>query len=431
MVQVDRTPPTSSISGVPNEWVNHPVTLTVQASDQLSGMEPLPGDDGEPQTVIDADNYAIYESPGPAATFAIATEGVNRIRYWAEDLAGNANDGLPGVGGDVHETPGQAVVRIDTTPPEVRFEPTRDPDDPEVVKVAADDTDSGVANASISIRKAGSGQAFSPLSTTGSEGQYEARVPSDDLPQGSYELRAVVKDRAGNESTGNETAAGSPMILNLPLKRPSDLTAVLSGGKSTSRARFGSPQYVDGRLTADGVALINQEVRIVETFVAGSRQDTVSSEVSTDGDGRYRAKLTAGPTRTVEVFYDGTRKLSRTTGPRLRLNVKGRVTLRIKPQRVYNGGVVRMKGKVGFAGALPPARGKLVAIQYFDPSRHKWRPAELIRTNRKGRFHYRYRFRTISSAQRILFRASAPREAGWPYLPSTSKPRSVIVYPKD
>ena len=48
-----------------------------------------------------------------------------------------------------------------------------------------------------------------------------------------------------------------------------------------------------------------------------------------------------------------------------------------------------------------------------------------------GLFRYRYRFRTITSAQRILFRASAC--LGWlvAYLPSTTKPKSVIVYPKD
>ncbi|HNH85512.1 MAG TPA: hypothetical protein PLE93_00290, partial [Solirubrobacterales bacterium] len=63
--------------------------------------------------------------------------------------------------------------------------------------------------------------------------------------------------------------------------------------------------------------------------------------------------------------------------------------------------------------------------------RSKWRPVEVLRTNRRGLFRYRYRFRTITSAQRILFRASALPEAGWPYLPSTTKPKSVIVYPKD
>lgn len=89
-----------------------------------------------------------------------------------------------------------------------------------------------------------------------------------------------------------------------------------------------------------------------------------------------------------------------------------------------------MRGKVEGRGAIQPAGGKLVAIQYYDPGRSRWRPVEVIRAGPKGRFRYSYRFRTIAFAQRILFRATSLPEAGWPYRPSTSVPRSVIVYPK-
>jgi hypothetical protein len=88
-----------------------------------------------------------------------------------------------------------------------------------------------------------------------------------------------------------------------------------------------------------------------------------------------------------------------------------------------------MRGRVRGTGAILPAGGKLVAIQFFDPSRSRWRPVEVLRTNRAGRFVYSYRFRTIASAQRIKFRATSLPEAGWPYRPSTSGARSVIVYP--
>ncbi len=90
-----------------------------------------------------------------------------------------------------------------------------------------------------------------------------------------------------------------------------------------------------------------------------------------------------------------------------------------------------MVGSVKGPGALPPARGKLVAIQYFDPSRSRWRPVEVLRARRSGSFRYEYRFRTISYAQRIIFRAVSLPEAGWPFEPSTSKPQSVIVYPRE
>lgn len=430
MVKVDRTPPRTTLSGVPGSWVNHPVTLTAEAEDDLSGMFSLPGDDGHPNTVIHSENHAPYSSPGPRATFVVAAEGVNRVRYWAEDLAGNANDGLTGPSGDLHPAPGQAVVRIDTTPPEITFDPGRSPEDPELVTLAASDADSGLASARISFRKVGSGGDWEPLETSGGEGRYQARIPSDDLPRGAYEVRGEARDRAGNEATGNQTGQGGPMVLDLPLKQPVHLNSSLSKGKKNLRVGYGFRRFVSGRLTSRGAAVSNQAVRIVESLENGSRPAVRSRTVRTDGDGRFRSRITAGPSRRIATFFDGTRQLARTAAPGLRLRVKGRVRLRIKPRRIHNGGAVRMKGSVGTRGALRLARGKLVAIQYLDPARRKWRPVEVLRTTRRGLFRYSYRFRTISSAQRIRFRAIALPEAGWPYLPSTSGPRSVIVYPK-
>lgn len=430
-VKVDRTVPESVIAGVPSEWVNHPVTVTVESTDERSGMLQAANDDGQPATVIDAEDYAPYVAPGPIATFAVATEGVNRVRYWAEDLAGNTNDGLPGPDGDLHPAPGQAVVRIDLTPPESGFDPIRDPEDPELIRLSVDDSGSGVATAEILIRRAGEEGQFLPLDTTARGNWFEARVPSDDLAAGAYELKAVVTDRAGNESSDQTYSGGSPAILNLPLKEPVALSANLANGKRSFKVPYGTTPFIEGRLTSNGEALANQSVRVVESYLPGASTGVRETEVHTDGDGRYRVQLGRGPERSVTVSFAGTRKLSRVTSPAASLRVRGRTGLRIKPKKVFNGGVIRMKGSVGFAGVLPPARGKIVAIQYFDPSRGKWRPVEVLRTNRRGQFSYRYRFRTITSPQRILFRASALPEAGWPYLPSTSKPRSVIVYPKD
>jgi hypothetical protein len=431
MVQVDKTPPESTISGIPGTWVNHPVTVVVHASDNLSGMAPDPGkDDGEPATFVDAESYATYESPGSTATFSIATEGVSKVRYWAEDLAGNANDGKQGPGGDNHPNPGQAVIRIDTTPPEAAFESTRDPEDPELVWLDVTDLDSGISTAEIQIRRAGSSGGFASLPTEGESGQFIARIPSDDLEAAAYELRATVSDRAGNEASIDRAENGQPMILNLPLKSQPVLSATFQKGRTATKVPYDRKEYVEGRLVSEGVPLTNQELVITETFATGSRQASRVTTVRTDGNGWYRSVVASGPSRQVQVSFAGTRKVSKTSTAQLTMEVRGKVKLKLKPRKLRNGGVARMSGTVGFRGALPPARGKLVAIQFFDPSRRKWRPVEVVRTTRRGRFHYRYRFRTITSAQKIIFRAAALPEAGWPYLPSTSKPKSVIVYPK-
>ena len=144
IVRVDKTDPVSLISGVPDQWVDRPVTVVVDALDGLSGMEPRPSeDDGVPLTAVAVEGRTPYESVGPQARFTVATEGATQVRYWARDLAGNVNDGLVGPGGDRHRPPGSAVVRIDTVVPDLGFL-GRNPDDPELVSVAVNDSSSGL-----------------------------------------------------------------------------------------------------------------------------------------------------------------------------------------------------------------------------------------------------------------------------------------------
>jgi len=431
MVEVDRTPPESTISGVPENWVNRPVTLTVHSTDALSGMAAEPGiDDGRPATFLETDPYGIRESPGGTGVFTVASEGINQVRYWARDLAGNANDGERGPNGAQHSAPGRATVRIDMTGPEAEFESARDAENPERVVLRATDRDSGVTSASVSIAPVGRDVSSKLTVSRNPDGDFETRIPSDDMPPGAYELFAEVTDRAGNVTRTDRTETGSRMTLTLPLKDQTSLTAGFRGGKAKTKGAYGSRPVIEGRLASGITALQNQVLVVTETFAKGGRPEVRTSVVRTDGDGRYRAILGRGPSRTVRVAFAGTPRLARTVSRSLGLTVKGRITFKIKKKKVLNGAGVKMTGRVGFAGALRPSRGKLVAIQFLDPSRGKWRPVEVLRTRRSGRFSFRYRFRTIASAQRILFRAASLPEAGWPYAHSTSKPRSVTVFPR-
>ncbi len=77
VIQVDKTDPVTSLSGVPDGWSDRPVTVTATATDDLSGMESQPGDDGRPVTVISAEGQNPYEAPGPEASFTVAGEGAD------------------------------------------------------------------------------------------------------------------------------------------------------------------------------------------------------------------------------------------------------------------------------------------------------------------------------------------------------------------
>jgi hypothetical protein len=421
VVRVDRTDPESSISGVPAGWVDRPVTVTVSASDDLSGMEPRAGDHGRPQTVIAPEGQSPYEVPGAEASFTVAAEGVTRVRFWAEDLAGNANDGLTGPNGDRHAQPGSAVVRIDTVSPTVAFF-APDPDDPELVTASVHDSSSGVDRGLIAIRPLGT-SAFEYLPTMLEAGRLSARVPSDDLRPGTYELRAEIVDRAGNEGASVTKQDGSAMVMTMPVKSPVEVTLGRDRAGGTPVSLVGS---IRG---ASGAAMSAAPLTVEQRFAAGSHRRSASAVITSDGAGRFRVTLKPGPTRSVRVLYAGTRLKSRAASGWVRVAFTDRTSFRVRPSTVRNGGRVIMTGRVRGPGAIYPAGGKLVAIQFFDPSRSKWRPVEVLRAGPGGRFRFSYRFRTITSAQRIEFRAVSLPEAGWPYRPSTSAPGSVIVYP--
>ncbi len=432
VVRVDKTVPDVELEGVPSGWVNQPVTLVASAGDSGSGMTAKPEiDNGQPVTVIRAGDEAPYASPGDRASFTVASEGVTSVTYWARDLAGNSNDGALLPDGDFHPRPGAATVKIDRRPPVIELESVRDQDDPEVIRATARDSDSGLDRGMISYR-AVSGGAWVDLETSLDGNQLSARIPSDRLPPGQYELTAEATDKAGNRGS---SGIDSPMVLELPLKHETGLALRFRkspSGKASKRISVGATIEVVGRLArADGTSVDASRVEVRQRFPAGSKRRSVTTSVKTDGTGRFLAKLAPGPSRRIQASYVGDRTHRPVSSRPLSVSARDRTSFRIRPKSLRNGGRVLMSGSVRGRGAIRPARGKLVAIQYFDPGRRKWRPVEVLRTSRNGRFRYRYRFKTITSAQHILFRAISLPEAGWPFRPSTSKRRSVIVYPKD
>lgn len=431
-LRVDRTAPISTLHGLPAGWVREPVGLEVTATDRASGMAAKPGsDDGEPVTVIRAEGNPARVFPGDSADLEVDEEGITRVQYWARDLAGNVNDGGLTEAGNVHEAPGEAFVRIDRRAPIVKVVGSRDPTDPELLTAMVRDSASGPAHGAISFRRKGDPGEFTRLATTVRGETLTARLPSDELPRGRYEIRADATDRAGN--AGASTDLGEPLILDLPLKAATEVSIRFARGArraTRSRIKSGVPMRVRGSVeTAGGEVFAGVPVVIEQKFDPGSRRRSARRTVITDRAGRFKAILGPGPSREVRARFGGTRTAQPATSRGLRVIAGDRVRFRVNPGLLVNGGAATMAGRVTGRGAPQPAGGKLVAIQYFDPSRNRWRPVEVIRADRHGKFRYRYRFRTISYAQKILFRAVSLPEAGWPFETTASKRRPVIVYP--
>jgi hypothetical protein len=95
-------------------------------------------------------------------------------------------------------------------------------------------------------------------------------------------------------------------------------------------------------------------------------------------------------------------------------------------------GVAEVGGRpLVFRGAVdcPPAEvpdgGISVQLQFRAPGLG-WSEFRTVRTNRRGRFRYPYRFSDDDSrGVRFRFRAFVPTQSDWPYEPGGSRPVAV------
>jgi hypothetical protein len=105
----------------------------------------------------------------------------------------------------------------------------------------------------------------------------------------------------------------------------------------------------------------------------------------------------------------------------VRLGVRPRATLSVRPRHVGYGGRIRLSGRV--RSRPLPRPGKLVVLQAYD--RGRWRTFATTRSKKAGRFSRRYRFSRTFRPHTFRFRARLPREGAYPY--STGTTRTVRV----
>jgi len=409
--EVDATVPQISLIGVPDGWSAGPVRLTAQASDPLSGMAAA-GPTG-PFTAIAIDGGAPTVAAGDTATAWVGGSGVHTVAFYARDAAGNVAGGSPQA-----PPPQTALVRIDETPPEVRFAPAQDPADPERIEATVTDALSGPSRTrgAIALRLAGTRARFEQLPTRVEGNRLIARWSSDDYPKGKYEFLANGFDVAGNGGSGTDRARGGRMVLVNPLKAPVALNAERSG------------LHLSGRLRrAGGGALAGQEVAIGETFADGAVPASRTTVVRTHPDGTFSLRLRRGPSREVSASFAGTRVLSRATAPAGRVTAKTQIRFRASAATAKVGGrPVIFGGKVLARGTAPGAGAKLPVELQFRYRGAAWSEFRTVETDPRGRFRYAYRFSDDDSrGVRFQFRAYVKGREGWPYEPSASRPVTV------
>jgi len=417
-LKVDKTDPLTTLSGVPDGWSNGPLRLRATAVDTASGME-ASGSSG-PFTAIRVDGGAPVTASGDVVEATVIASGAHTVEYYGRDAAGNV-----GGGGFSSHSPASTTVRIDSETPSVAFVNAQDPRDPERIEARVSDSLSGMnpAAGSIAVRRVGSGERFVNLPTQLTDGMLRAHWDSEAEQAGEYEFRATAYDRAGNSNVSTNRRNGAAMRLRSPLKVHTTLIAD-SGQRSVRYghgAGFRGHVYAGRRAPLAGVA-----VKIVERFEAGAQPHERISIVRSSESGGFDIRLAPGPSREVFAIAASTLTRQGASSQPLQLNVRSGVQLKVSaPVAQVGGAPIIFSGKVFAAGAPIPPEGKSVELQ-FRPPGLPWSEFRTVRTNRRGRFRYPYRFADDDSrGVRFQFRAFIPAQAGWPYQPASSRPVAV------
>ena len=177
-VRIDTTLPTTT-DDAPAGWRSSDVTVTLSASDALSGI-------ASTQYRVDGGAFQSGTSIVVPAPADHSNDGVHTIEYQSTDNAGNV------------EPLRSATVRIDTDLPSGGV--TAPPAGAHVngnvaVSAAASDATSGVASVEFLVRPNGSGS-FQSISTDTSA-PFEATWDSTTVAEGNADLKVVVIDNAG------------------------------------------------------------------------------------------------------------------------------------------------------------------------------------------------------------------------------------------
>lgn len=468
-LQVDNDPVTVSLA-TPNDpnptlWVNHPVTVTAQASAGPSGIGGMN---------CMADN--VNPEPYPAHGVTVDGTGVHTVTCTAWN---NAVDPQGGPNFSSSST----TVHIDETPPALSFEPQQ-PAAPTSLVVDTTDAQSGVSSGSIRMAPSGT-QNWENLPTT-FDGQHLLAQIDDAGRSGPYVIEATSCDAVGNCATTSETLtlplrlASASAVSFTPIEVPAQIarTRVLVGwhwlrarrhGRmrrlrvgghfrvvrivipvnttcATRRVRtgprrwreiqlcrvphvamvqrtrvpYGRPVTVHGLVaTTQGVPIGNAPVEILTAPDNGLNQFAPAASVTTDATGTWTVSLPAGPSRLIDAVYSGSNTLLPATG-QASLSVPARIGLSAAPRALeWNRDLVLHGHLTG--GYIPPDGVALrLMVRYTDS------PAATdllaFRTNSRGTFKITWSYRGGHGVATYPFWvATTATESDYPFAPSRSR----------
>jgi hypothetical protein len=256
--------------------------------------------------------------------------------------------------------------------------------------------------------------------------RFEIDTTGADFRQGPNTLTVCASDFSP-EATANRSCETRTVRVDnaCPVSgRPGTVLRTRFEGEGTRMTAPGDTRAVVvgslGNSHGDPVAGAEVCVATRVALAQDAPAERIIATPTTKPDGSFRVELPAGPSREVRVAH--------WRGPQevverfLELRSRAVPRLALRPSRgVENGDAVRFDVRI----PGPAQANRRVAIQARGTGR--WIRIAGGRTDRRGRWSGRYRFRSTTATRRYAFRATVRRQPGYPYLPGKSKTRTLVV----
>jgi hypothetical protein len=276
-----------------------------------------------------------------------------------------------------------------------------------------------------------------------------AEIPTGAVPDGPHLVEVAVEDAAGDRSVvfdktitfANHPGSGTPTTTvpiamtassteppergpcnGTPCDEAAKLAATADEAKTFTRALDRSTATLTGHLTSPtGAPIKDAQVKLLQQ-VNGSTAVTQLASTTTTASGSWSIKAPAGPSRLLQVaFYSHTLDTTPASTLDFHENVQGAMSMHA-PHRAQLGRTVVFTGQL--AGGYVPAGGESVQIEIFYGGR--WRTIEVLPTDGKGRWAYKYVF-SLGAGASYRFRAVTVPNGAYPFMSAASESVRVLV----
>ena len=257
---------------------------------------------------------------------------------------------------------------------------------------------------------------------------------------GQHSLEVIAEDAAGNQAIaydGTITTSG-PSVTGVSGGSLSGARAHVANGNPCAGAQlevevnghrgapvipFGQPVSVKGVLHCGTAAIRGAQIAVATVGAPASL--AISSSVQSGPDGSFAYKIPAGANRSLRFSYTAYSDDPSPSATALAtIAIRPKIKLQIGPRATRNGHTIRWTGTV--AGGPYPPQG--VGLQLEVREGRHWKMFGTVVAHHKGRFHYKYTFKSTTEPVTYGFRVALPATGSSGYLYTHGASNAVNVH---